>query len=47
MNEIVKIADLTICNFLGNYHIYIEGGCKVGFGHSRISDARRAEADRF
>ena len=45
MNEIAKIADLTICNFLGNYHIYHEGGCKFGFAFSTISGALRAVAD--
>ena len=45
MNEIAKIADLTICNVLGNYHIYCDDGCKVGFGHSTLSAALRAVAD--
>lgn len=45
MNELVKIADLRIYNVLNTYHIYADGGFKVGFGKVSLSDALRSVAD--
>lgn len=45
MNELVKIADLRIYNVLNTYHIYADGGFKVGFGKVSLSDALRSVAN--